>query len=314
MNPKLAQTLIRLYPAQWRSRYGEEFAALLKDKNFTAEDSFDVILSAITERIRLLGESMPSNRETAINLAAVSYLAAAAGGINLVATIDDSPVVAAMHQLLVPDIAWTILSITGILAGICALASGASLYGRWLVSALHRKRQEALRLLFPPAAGLVLLFFWGALSLVMTHGKWIASPWAILPQGGAPALWPGLHFRWLFGAISTILSLEILFSLAVGFTKLSSLDVGETPYTNRTMRAKTTRWLLLITATSMVVAACSVFTWGAELSLRTPELLHDQFGVLGTTITVSWALSLSLFVIAALGSVKSARLYHRTAA
>ena len=127
MNPKLAQTLIRLYPAQWRSRYGEEFAALLKDKNFTAEDSFDVILSAITERIRLLGESMPSNRETAINLAAVSYLAAAAGGINLVATIDDSPVVAAMHQLLVPDIAWTILSITGILAGICALASGASL-------------------------------------------------------------------------------------------------------------------------------------------------------------------------------------------
>src|ERR1035441_8162744 len=70
MNPKLAQTLIRLYPAQWRSRYGEEFAALLKDKNFTAEDSFDVILSAITERIRLLGESMPSNRETAINLAA----------------------------------------------------------------------------------------------------------------------------------------------------------------------------------------------------------------------------------------------------
>src|ERR1019366_2224396 len=161
---------------------------------------------------------------------------------------------------------------TGILAGICALASGASLYGRWLVSALHRRRQEALRLLFPPAAGLVLLFFWGALSLVMTHGKWIASPWAILPQGGAPALWPGLHFRWLFGAISTILSLEILFSLAVGFTKLSSLDVGETPYTNRTMRAKTTRWLLLITATSMVVAACSVFTWGAELSLRTPEL------------------------------------------
>jgi hypothetical protein len=46
---RLARWLARLYPPQWRARYGHEFDALLEDVNLTWRDVFGVALSALGE-------------------------------------------------------------------------------------------------------------------------------------------------------------------------------------------------------------------------------------------------------------------------
>ena len=43
--------LIRLYPAQWRERYGAEFSALLEELPTSPRLAFDVFVSAMTARV-----------------------------------------------------------------------------------------------------------------------------------------------------------------------------------------------------------------------------------------------------------------------
>ena len=51
MNPGLAHLLIRLYPRQWRERYGAEFEALLLDGDGGNRTLLNVVWSAACERI-----------------------------------------------------------------------------------------------------------------------------------------------------------------------------------------------------------------------------------------------------------------------
>jgi hypothetical protein len=47
---RIARSLIRLYPRQWRVRYGREFAALLEDAELTWRDLADMIAGALCIR------------------------------------------------------------------------------------------------------------------------------------------------------------------------------------------------------------------------------------------------------------------------
>ena len=51
----MRQFLIRLYPAVWRQRYGDEFEALLEERSIGPFDVADIILGAIDARLRLRG-------------------------------------------------------------------------------------------------------------------------------------------------------------------------------------------------------------------------------------------------------------------
>ncbi len=48
----LARRFARLYPLQWRARYGQEFDALLDDASLRWRDLFDVLLSALETRMK----------------------------------------------------------------------------------------------------------------------------------------------------------------------------------------------------------------------------------------------------------------------
>lgn len=47
--------LIRLYPARWRARYGDEFAAILEERPLGPYDVADILLGALDARIWLRG-------------------------------------------------------------------------------------------------------------------------------------------------------------------------------------------------------------------------------------------------------------------
>jgi len=51
----MTHILIRLYPAGWRARYGDEFEALLEERPLGPFDVADIVMSAIDARIRPRG-------------------------------------------------------------------------------------------------------------------------------------------------------------------------------------------------------------------------------------------------------------------
>lgn len=51
----MSSLLIRLYPAPWRSRYGDEFAALLRERPLGPLDVADILLGALDAQLRLRG-------------------------------------------------------------------------------------------------------------------------------------------------------------------------------------------------------------------------------------------------------------------
>lgn len=49
--------LIRLYPASWRNRYGDEFADILEERPLGPFDVTDILLGALDARLRLRGQA-----------------------------------------------------------------------------------------------------------------------------------------------------------------------------------------------------------------------------------------------------------------
>src|SRR5438093_379611 len=54
------------YPAGWRVRYGDEFAAFLEEKPSTLGEIVDVVLSAIRERVDGGGVGMDSRQQSLV--------------------------------------------------------------------------------------------------------------------------------------------------------------------------------------------------------------------------------------------------------
>jgi hypothetical protein len=81
MRPVIA-TLLRLYPAPWRARYGDEFAAVLEERPLGPFDVADVLLGAIDAHLHLrgLGAASVHDKGFAMSLRIGGY-AAIVGGL-----------------------------------------------------------------------------------------------------------------------------------------------------------------------------------------------------------------------------------------
>jgi hypothetical protein len=73
--------LIRLYPAQWRERYGEEFTALLEERPLGPFDVADIVLGAIDARLHLRGDAPSESRKGFTMSLRVGGIAAILAGI-----------------------------------------------------------------------------------------------------------------------------------------------------------------------------------------------------------------------------------------
>lgn len=75
--------LIRLYPAVWRERYGDEFEAVLDERPIGPFDVADIVLGAIDARLRLRGRRAitTTGRGTSMSLRIGGIAAIAAGAV-----------------------------------------------------------------------------------------------------------------------------------------------------------------------------------------------------------------------------------------
>lgn len=79
--------LLRLYPAPWRARYGDEFAAVLEQRPLGPFDVADVLLSALDAHLHLrgLGAASTHGKGFAMSLRIGGYAAIMAGILWLIA-------------------------------------------------------------------------------------------------------------------------------------------------------------------------------------------------------------------------------------
>jgi hypothetical protein len=77
--------LLRLYPARWRARYGDEFTALLQERPLGPFDVVDVALGALDAHLHLrgLGSASEHRRGFPMSLRIGAYAAIAGGALML---------------------------------------------------------------------------------------------------------------------------------------------------------------------------------------------------------------------------------------
>ncbi len=188
--------LIRLYPARWRARYGEEFEAVLEEFPLGPFDVADILLAAIDAHIHLrrLGAASHSLRSFTMSLrlggaaAILGGLLSLAGWVSTAIDGTDNPFPSAMM----------------ILAGTAALL--VALIG---LSAFQARRHP--RLIWAafaiPALGMALSFV-GLVGMgVLEDRPFVAglSPWSI----------------WIIGLIATFIG-SALFAIATYHTRAIS--------------------------------------------------------------------------------------------
>lgn len=85
----LNAALVRLYPASWRARYGEEFTALLEERSVGPFDVADVVLGSLDARLRLRGRSVnsPSGRGATTMSLRIGGFAAIIGAVIMTAAL-----------------------------------------------------------------------------------------------------------------------------------------------------------------------------------------------------------------------------------
>jgi drug/metabolite transporter (DMT)-like permease len=60
--------LIRLYPARWRARYGDEFEAILEERPLGPFDVADILLGAFDAQLRLRGRGTDTQKGTGLSM------------------------------------------------------------------------------------------------------------------------------------------------------------------------------------------------------------------------------------------------------
>src|SRR5713226_2450625 len=98
MNKRIARQLAGLYPAEWRTRYGEEFQSFLETHPSNLRTILNVGVAAMREWVLSLGRLRMDQRQHSLTLMLYAYLGAIAAGVNFYWTVDDTPLAAVMHS------------------------------------------------------------------------------------------------------------------------------------------------------------------------------------------------------------------------
>ena len=308
MNRRIAKALTHLYPASWQRRYAEEFSLFLEESDGGIFSVANVISSAIREHIHLQEEQIMNRSQDASGLVVLSFVAAIAGGVNLVMTVDDSALIGAMRLHRSQDVMWGLMAVAAILAGGSALSIAVPLYRSMLLYAHRTHRRDVRALLRAPFIGSATLLLWGLAGLLATRGRWIATPWAILSSGGAPPFWPSVEVRWICGIISVVLVVGAALTSAVSLQQAirrTDFQSAEKQLPQGKSRSPVFSSLLVTSCT--IAMFLSVLMWGLSLQQSSPELFRQHIGILDGTARTSWIVSLCLFGLAGAISFRGSR-------
>ena len=308
MKRNMTACLLRLYPARWKQRYGEEFAALLEDHPFSIGTILNVLWGALEAMMNSF-RSQPNQPAAFGGIIWCAWMAILAAGLNLYATVDDSAFVPAIQSHSLLRVCWRGIEFGALVAGAAIIAAGVPIAWSMIGHAAAARRRDILLRVASPAIGLCLLLAWGVTIVVLTHGRWAPSPWAVAVS---QPYWPAASFRWVAGSISVFLLLFALVGSSICI--MQALRRSQFPEVRFSLpgvvlHIKPIRFAAMLSpfaAVGAIIMLISVLAWGVLAKQYAGDAFANHFGPLGVTSFTSWLGSIVLFGAGAMACVPAA--------
>jgi hypothetical protein len=287
---KLAYYLVRLYPQLWRSRYEEEFLALLEQHPISLLDCIDLFLGALDAHLHPhLGttamslyermKQMLSTLRRSLLMIFCAYSGFIIAGIAFQKLTEYSDFVEAAQTHSAVGLSFQLVVIGAIVALFAMLAGGLPIAAAVVKDALTRKRYGILLLLAAPIFAMVV--FIGTTFLLEALWPVTASPFQTL------------LFRGIF--IAVFLGVAVVSSGTVCFA------VARSEISARLLRFAILPSLLI--TLSMFVMLVATLVWGLSLRSSVPQLFNSNEGMFETSISGSW---LNIVLLMAIATVLAA--------
>jgi hypothetical protein len=308
MTSRTAARLVRLYPRCWRTRYGQEFAALLEQHPFSFKILANVLWS-VGEAHMQAAISRERNHGIIVGSVWSAWMIAVVAGLILYGMVDDSPLLAAMGQSSIFAASWKVIQAGCVLAVSAIVMAGLPLaLSIGLCAVRERRRGVYLRLAIPFISAFALVA-WVAGVLILTRGHWAASPWAV---AFSRPDWPSDSVRWITGSITALLIVLGCFASATSVSQL--VRGGQFPELRFAFPGINVRVNPLPFAAALAPwAAAGIFVmltgavaWGYTASRQSALVFRSSSGPLGLPDFASWILSTVILGFAAAISARAA--------
>jgi hypothetical protein len=283
----LRALVVRLYPTDWRARYGDEFAAFLEDCPLTPFALFDIFLGALDahltpfDRNGRIMRMLIQPRRSVITVF-IAYIAFVLAGITYNNTIEDDiktlnpahPAVGAAYSV----VFWTsAVSLLAVLAG--GLPIGLAVARR----ALAGRRWDILALLAVPPLSLLIWLgcTWTLINVVAPHIEAQATPRS--SAGVFFLSWAGVF---LLAAIVSTAAVSIAVSRSEVPAQLFRFALGPAA----------------IAVLTMAVMFVAVLAWGLLVQSQVPGYLDRPDGPRPYTVPImtAWVVDLVVMGLATL--------------
>jgi hypothetical protein len=271
----LLKRMVRLYPRAWRERYGEEFGAILEERQASLSDVCDVALGALDAWLfpQVIQESSAAlvvgRIRRSILLVLWAWVGVVVAGVGFQKLTEYEDFVRAARES--APVAWAFDAVVvGALVALAAvLAGGIPILFAAVRDALDNRRKNVLLLLCVPPLSLAIFVGY---VLVLTR---IVAPIFEDPTVHAPV------------NVALFLSIVVMFLLATVASAASvSAAVGRSVVGARIYRFAL--YPAALAALAMFVVSVATAVWGLALWARASALFAGNEGLLATPTFVTW--------------------------
>lgn len=307
MTSKTAARLVRLYPRYWRTRYGQEFAALLEQHPSSFKTFANVLWSAGEAHMQA-AISHERNQGIVVGSIWSAWILAVVAGLILYGMVDDSPLLAAMDQSSIFAASWKLIQAGCVLAVSAIVIAGVPLASSIGLYAVRERRRGVYLRLAIPFVSVFALVAWIAAVLICTGGHWAASPWAV---AFSRPDWPSHSVRWITGSISAVLLLLGCFASAASVSQVlrgSQFPQLRIAFPGVTFQLNPLSFVAALVpwaAVGMFAMLAGVVVWGSIAS-HPAMVFRSASGPLGLSGLASWILSTIILGFAAAISAQAA--------
>jgi hypothetical protein len=271
-----AAFLLRLFPAEWRSRYEDEFRELLGQTGISAGVAFDVLVCAVDARLHpstnmrmpLMIERL-RHHELVIFVCWVIVAVAGSGFAKLTEGPPLNPLFLDSimpGDTIVPRLAYDAVFIGALVSIVGLLIAGVPIAVAIAIDAFRRRRWSQLFLLATPA---VALLAWFVVTVAVIGISFSLTD--DVPKALMLGVWLGAGL--LAVAVSCI---------ALGVAARNS-TIDASMYRRAVNPAR-------LAVTGMVVVTSALIAWGLALFVGNPYDFFSFSGLLATSTALSWGL------------------------
>lgn len=263
----ISRSLLRLYPAAWRARYGDELAAMLDELRLSPFALLDVLLGALDAHLHadlLPGRVFSMTNRLRSSAIAVFcgfavFVLAYAGWARLTDPQAPFTAVARAHGEVM--IAWDAAQVAATVAGLAVLVGGVPILLVALVGAWRGGRR-----------GILTLFAWPVVGCVICAALLVAA------EAVAPPIPPGQQVRPVTGAFAILGALFFLaaFATFAGGTASVAIAVSRSAIGARVLRYAV--WPAAVAVAAMAATLTATLLWALLLWRAEPRIYGGFLG------------------------------------